>query len=62
MKRVNTTDFEMINRNRKKIFTFTFGWMVLIGDFFSIRLTQFILLSFGMLVACYFKMGEYCTR
>ena len=54
---MNTTDFEMINRNRKKVFTFTFGWMVLIGGLlFPIRLTQYIPLSIAMLVV-YFYIG-----
>lgn len=64
---MNTTDFEMINRNRKKIFTFIFVWMVLIGGlFFPIRLTQYIPLSLGMLVfyflVAYFLLGLYEKR
>lgn len=67
MKSVNTTDFEMINRNRKKIFTFTFVWIVLNGGlFFPIKLTQYIPLSIGMLVfyfyIAYLLLGLYEKR
>ncbi|MFJ5770143.1 hypothetical protein [Psychrobacillus sp. NPDC093180] len=54
---MNKTDFEWITRNRKKVFTFTFGWMVLFGGlFFPIGLTQYIPLSIAMLVV-YFYIG-----
>lgn len=51
---MNKTDLEMINRNRKKIFTFTFGMVLIGGLFFPIRLTQYIPLSIGMLVFYFF--------
>ncbi|MER2009511.1 MAG: hypothetical protein ABS939_18925 [Psychrobacillus sp.] len=51
---MNKTDLEMINRNRKKIFTFTFGMVLIGGLFFPIRLTEYIPLSIGMLVFYFF--------
>ncbi len=52
---MNTIDFERINRNRKKIFTFTLIWMVLLGGLlFPIKFVQFIPIYIGMLVAYFY--------
>lgn len=69
MEKLNTIDFERINRNRnrKKIFTFTLIWMVLLGGLlFPIKFVQFIPLYVGMLVVyfyiAYMLFGLYEKR
>lgn len=64
---MNTIDFERINRNRKKIFTFTLIWMVLLGGLlFPIKFVQFIPIYIGMLVVyfyiAYMLFGLYEKR